>query len=93
MISADERDQALQVLRGVWSANATEPEELDEEFGEGKCCKTVKDLGFGAMSAHPADPTGGKEVDGELRAAWRSILDRDGKRRADATSIGDQVRR
>jgi hypothetical protein len=64
-----EPDEALEVLRGIWSARGHTSADLDE-IGTGKSCKRMADVGFG-------------EVDGaedDLRAAWRDRLEREGKR-------------
>lgn len=63
-----EPDEALEVLRGVWSAQGQTSADLDEASGHGKACKRMADVGFGEL----AD-------DGDLRAAWRSRLEREGK--------------
>ena len=63
-----ERDEALEVLRGIWSAQGQTGADLDD-IGTGKSCKRMADVGFG-------------EVDGaedDLRAAWRDRLEREGK--------------
>jgi hypothetical protein len=63
-----EPDEALGVLRGIWSAQGQTSADLDE-IGTGKSCKRMADVGFG-------------DVDGaedDLRAAWRDRLEREGK--------------
>ena len=63
-----EPDEALEVLRGIWSAQGQTSADL-EDIGTGKSCKRMADVGFG-------------EVDGaedDLRAAWRDRLEREGK--------------
>jgi hypothetical protein len=63
-----EPDEALEVLRGIWSAQEQTSADLDD-IGTGKSCKRMADVGFG-------------EVDGaedDLRAAWRGRLEREGK--------------
>ena len=64
-----EPEEALEVLREVWSARGQTTAELDEAGGHGKSCKRMADVGFG-------DLDGG---DGDLRAAWRDRLEREGK--------------
>jgi hypothetical protein len=59
-------DEALEVLRGVWSAQGQTSADLDE-MGTEKSCKRMADVGFGD----------GAEDD--LRAAWRDRLEREGK--------------
>jgi len=63
-----EPDEALDVLRGIWTAQGQTSADLDG-IGTGKSCKRMADVGFG-------------EVDGaedDLRAAWRDRLAREGK--------------
>src|SRR2546429_5254707 len=63
-----EPDEALEVLRGIWSAQGQTSADLDE-IGTGKSCKRMADVGFG-------------EVDGaedDLRAGWRDRVGRGGK--------------
>ncbi|MGE5134659.1 MAG: hypothetical protein ACM32E_17370 [Gemmatimonadota bacterium] len=64
-----EPEEALEVLREVWSAKGQTTADLDEASGHGKSCKRMADVGFG-------DLDGG---DGDLRAAWRDRLEREGK--------------
>lgn len=77
-----EPDEALDVLRGIWSAQGQSSADLDE-LGTGKSCKRMSDVGFGEVD-------GG---DGDLRAAWRERLEREGKRNADGGSVADLVLR
>jgi hypothetical protein len=64
-----EPDETLDVLRGIWSARGQSAEYLEEAFGTGKACKRMASVGFGGMA----------EDDGDLRAAWRERLQREGK--------------
>jgi hypothetical protein len=59
------RDQALEVLRDIWHAREQTAADLPVH-GHGKACKAMKHVGFA-------------EVDEDLRAAWRSKLEREGK--------------
>jgi len=77
-----EPDEALDVLRGIWSAQGQTSADLDE-MGTGKSCKRMSDVGFGEVD-------GG---DGDLRAAWRDRLEREGKLSQDGGSVADLVRR
>ncbi len=75
-----EPDEALDVLRGIWSAQGQTSADLDD-IGTGKSCKRMADIGFG-------------EVDGaenDLRAAWRDRLQREGKLSKDGGSVADLV--
>jgi hypothetical protein len=63
-----EPDEALEVLRGIWSAQGQTSADLDD-IGTAKSCKRMADVGFGEL--------GGAEDD--VRAAWRDRLEREGK--------------
>jgi hypothetical protein len=66
-----EPDEALEVLRGIWSAQGQTSVDLDDTSGHGKSCKRMADVGFGGSSGDDED----------LRAAWRARLEREGKLR------------
>jgi hypothetical protein len=66
-----EPDEAVEVLRGVWTANGQSVADLDEAFGQGKSCKRMADVNFDGY-------TESSEGD-DLRSAWRAALERDGK--------------
>jgi len=74
-----EPDETLEVLRGIWSAQGQSSADLDDASG-GKSCKRMADVGFG-------DIDGG---DGDVRAAWRDRLEREGKLNP-GTSLADLV--
>ena len=63
--------QAVEVLRAVWSANGQSTAELDDALGEQKACKRMADVNFDGFSE--------SSEGGDLRAAWRQTLERDGK--------------
>ena len=73
-------DEALEVLRGVWSAQGQSGVDLDD--GSTKACKKMAAVGFDGMAA---------EADGDLRAAWRARLEREGKLSTAGGSIADLV--
>jgi hypothetical protein len=74
-------DDALDVLRQVWSAQGQTSADLDEACGTTKSCKKMADVGFEGMA----------EADGDLRAAWRDTLQREGKLNPEAGSVRDLV--
>ncbi len=76
-----EPDETLEVLRGVWSAQGQTAADLDEAAGERKSCKRMASVGFDDMADDNTD----------LRAAWRSRLEREGKLIPGAGSIADLV--
>jgi hypothetical protein len=63
-----EPDETLEVLRGIWGAQGQTSADLDD-VGSTKSCKRMADVGFGEVD-------GG---DGDVRAAWRDRLEREGK--------------
>ena len=74
----NESGEALEVLRGIWSAQGQGDADLDEACGHGKSCKNMANVGFG-------------DTDEDLRAAWRGRLEREGKLTADGGSVKDLV--
>jgi hypothetical protein len=74
-------DDALEVLRGVWSAQGQTSADLDDACDTTKSCKKMADVGFDGMAG----------ADGDLRAAWRERLRREGKLDPQADTIGDLV--
>ena len=75
-------DEALSVLRDIWHAREQSAADLDATLGHGrgKACKAMRHVGFGGA----AEP-----VDEDMRAAWRSRLEREGKLRPDGQSVAD----
>jgi hypothetical protein len=74
-------EEALEVLRGVWTAQGQTVDDLAETHGDKKSCKNMAHVGFDALA--------GK--DGDLRAAWRATLEREGKLNPGAGSVRDLV--
>jgi hypothetical protein len=74
-------DQALEVLRGVWDGQGQSKADLDAACGPKKVCKRMVDVGFDGMAGE----------DGDLRAAWKAKLQREGKLSSEAGSIRDLV--
>jgi hypothetical protein len=75
-------DEALDVLRGVWSAQGQTAEDIEEACGNTKSCKRMADVGFDGLA---------EETDGDLRLAWRTQLAREGKLNLGAGSVRDLV--
>ena len=73
-------DEALSVLQDIWHAREQSAADLDATIGHGKACKAMKHIGFGG----DAEP-----VDDDLRSAWRTKLEREGKLRPDGQSVRD----
>lgn len=76
-----QQQDALDVLRTVWSAEGTSSADLDEAYGHKKSCKNMVNVGFDGMAG----------PDGDLPAAWRAKLAREGKLSTGAGSIRDLV--
>ena len=74
-----EPDEALDVLRGIWSAQGQGAADLDQA-GAGTSCKRMADVGFGDVDG-----------DDDLRAAWRAWLEREGKLSPAGSSLADLV--
>ena len=77
---SDQPSEALEVLRGVWSAQQQTAADLDD-CGDTKTCKKMADVGFGGLA--------GPEED--LRTAWRNKLAREGKLNSEGRSVADLV--
>jgi hypothetical protein len=75
-------EEALDVLRSVWSAQGQTTEDVEEACGNTKSCKRMADVGFDGLA---------EETDGDLRLAWRTQLAREGKLNPDAGSVRDLV--
>ncbi len=74
-------EDAVEVLRAVWSADGQTEADLDEAFGNQKSCKRMADVGFDDLADPGAD----------LRSAWRATLKRDGKLNTEADGVRDLV--
>jgi hypothetical protein len=72
---------ALEVLRGVWSAQDQDSVRPDDD-GTTKICKKMAAVGFDGLAS---------EADGDLRTAWRARLEREGKLNTSGGSIADLV--
>jgi len=77
-----EPDEALEVLRGIWSAQGQTSADLGD-MGTGKSCKRMADVGFSELAG----------AEDDLRAAWRDRLEREGKLSPDGGSVADLILR
>ena len=75
-------EQALEVLREVWSARGQSAEDVEEACGTTKSCQRMTDVGFDGLA---------EETDGDLRLAWRTQLAREGKLNRGGGSVRDLV--
>jgi len=86
-------EQALHVLRGIWTVQRQTVADIEAAgAGSTKVCKNMKNIGFGGIAEGGADgdSTAGP-VEEDLRAAWRDRLEREGKRPPGTTSLRDLV--
>ncbi len=80
---SSEPNEALDVLREVWSAQDQDSATVEAACETGGGCKRFADVGFDGMAG----------PDGDLRAAWKARLEREGKLSSDGGSIRDLVLR
>jgi hypothetical protein len=85
-----QQDEALEVLREVWSAQGQTSADLDEACGTTKSCKRMSDVGFDGL-ADAAREGDGTATGDDLRDAWREQLRREGKLNPDVGSVRDLV--
>jgi hypothetical protein len=78
---SSEPNEALEVLRGVWNAQAQDSDSLADDCGPAKSCKRMSDINFDGMAG----------ADGDLRAAWKDRLKREGKLSEGTGSVADLV--
>jgi hypothetical protein len=78
---AYEPDEAVDVLRAVWTADGQSAQALDEACGPTTTCRNMKDVTFDGMA----------EPGSDLGAAWRDKLRREGKLSTAGGSIRDLV--
>jgi hypothetical protein len=80
-----EPDDAVEVLRSVWAAEARAEDrtsaDLDEACGPTKSCRNMQLVSFDGMA----------EPGSDLRQAWREKLAREGKLSTSGNSIRDLV--
>ena len=79
---SSEPSEALDVLRDVWSAQGQDSASIEEDCGSGTGgCKRFSDVGFDGMAG----------PDGDLRAAWKAKLEREGKLAEPGGTVRDLV--
>jgi hypothetical protein len=76
------QEEVLDVLREVWSAQGQRAEDVEEACDTARACKKMADVGFDGLA---------EETDGDLRAAWRAQLAREGKLNPAAGSVRDLI--
>lgn len=86
----DDGKQALGALRGVWKAQGQTSADLDEACGNTKPCKSMESVGFQGL-ADEDDTQANQAVGSNLRSAWKTKLEREGKLNSEAGSVRDLV--
>ncbi len=86
----DEGKQALSTLRGIWSAQGQTSADLDEACGNTKACKSMDAVGFQGLADEDETPTKAG-VSNNLRTAWKTKLEREGKLSSQAGSVRDII--
>jgi len=89
----DEGTEALSTLRGIWKAQGQTSADVDEACGNTKPCKSMETVGFGALADEEEEgPDQTKQAVGHnLRSAWKTKLEREGKLNSEAGSVRDLV--
>jgi len=78
---SNEPNEALEVLREVWSAQGQDGAALAEACGTAEGCKRMSAVGFDDLAG----------PDGDMRAAWKAKLEREGKLSAGTGTVADLV--
>jgi hypothetical protein len=78
---SNEPNEALDVLREVWGAQDQDSAALAEACGTTEGCKRMSAVGFDGL-AGPG---------GDMRAAWKAKLEREGKLNAGTGTVRDLV--
>lgn len=88
----DDGKQALSALRNIWSAQQQTSADIDEACGNTKSCKNMSSVGFHGMIDEVGAPTSGNtSVGSDLRAAWKTKLEREGKMPVEGNSVRDLI--
>ncbi len=84
----DEGQQALSTLRNVWSAQEQTSADIDESSGNTRSCKRMDEVGFQGLAD---EVEGDQSEDKDLRAGWKTQLEREGKQNTEGKSVRDLV--
>jgi hypothetical protein len=90
----DDGAQALSALRGIWQAQGQTSADLDEACGNTKTCKNMESVGFQGLADEnetSGEPQSAQSVGNNLRAAWKTKLEREGKLSSQGNSVRDIV--
>ena len=77
----NQSDDALEILRTVWSAQEQTGADLDDDCSPTKNCKNMRDITFDGYA----------EPGSDLTDAWRDRLAREGKLSTSGGSVRDLV--
>jgi hypothetical protein len=84
--------EALSALRGIWSAQDQTSAALDEACGNTKSCKNMETVGFGGLvEDNDAPAPDDHSVRSNVRAAWKTKLEREGKLSTQKGSVRDLI--
>jgi hypothetical protein len=86
----DDGHQALSALRNIWSAKEQTSVDIDESCGNTKACKSMDSVGFDGLVDEESSG-GGTSVGGNVRSAWKTKLEREGKLTSGTGSVRDLV--
>jgi hypothetical protein len=78
---------SLADLRRLWTGEGSSRDEVEAACGPGKTCRNMRHVDFEAASFQSGSDTGA-----DLGQAWRAKLEREGKLRPGAGSLGDLIR-
>ncbi len=88
----DDGAQALAALRGVWQAQGQTSADLDEACGNTKTCKSMEAVGWQGLADDDETANQASQAVGDnLRAAWKTKLEREGKLSSQSGSVRDIV--
>ncbi|MGH3549305.1 MAG: hypothetical protein ACRDQU_14580 [Pseudonocardiaceae bacterium] len=93
LTDSDEGAAALSALRGIWKAQGQTSADLDEACGNTKACKSMEAVGFQGLNEDVDDLSDQSKqaVGNNLRSAWKTKLEREGKLNSEAGSVRDLV--
>lgn len=92
LTDGDEGTAALSALRGIWQAQGQSSADLDEPCGNTKACKSMEAVGFQGLNGDDEQADQTKQAVGQnLRSAWKTKLEREGKLNTEAGSVRDLV--
>jgi hypothetical protein len=80
-------DEAIEVLRQVWTRSGQSMADLEGSLGPQRSCKPMENVSFDGW----ADAQGDAGQGGDVRSAWRATLEREGKLASGAGTVADLV--